>query len=243
MSPSTAHDMASEELAARIEREGFAILPHGITPATADALLQALRPVNEEAATSQRRGGVRNLLENVPAVRELARSNPVREAAASVLGPHCFAVRGLLFDKTPDANWKVIWHQDLTVAVRERRDVPGFGPWSEKAGVPCVQPPTSVLEGMVAVRVHLDDCGEDNGPVRVLVGSHREGRLSSSSIPGWLERSAPVDCLVPRRGLLVMRPLLLHASSPSRVPAHRRVIHLEFAARPLPGGLEWHARV
>ncbi|AFE07716.1 hypothetical protein COCOR_07749 [Corallococcus coralloides DSM 2259] len=235
--------MASEELPARIEREGFAILPRGITPATADALLQALRPVKEEASTAQRRGGVRNLLENVPAVRELARSGPVREAAGSILGPHCFAVRGLLFDKTPDANWKVIWHQDLTVAVRERRDVPGFGPWSEKAGVPCVQPPTSVLEDMVAVRVHLDDCGEDNGPVRVLAGSHREGRLSSSSIPDWLERSAPVDCLVPRCGLLVMRPLLLHASSPARVPAHRRVIHLEFAARPLSGGLEWHARV
>ncbi|WP_244219436.1 phytanoyl-CoA dioxygenase family protein [Corallococcus interemptor] len=243
MSASTAHDMTSEELAARIEREGFAILPRGIPPDTADALLHALRAVSEESTASQRRGGVRNLLENVPAVRELARSAPVREVAESVLGPHCFAVRGLLFDKTPDANWKVIWHQDLTVAVRERRDVPGCGPWSEKAGVPCVQPPTSVLEDMVAVRVHLDDCGEDNGPVRVLAGSHREGRLSSSSIPGWLERGAPVDCLVPRCGLLVMRPLLLHASSPARAPAHRRVIHLEFAARPLPGGLEWHASV
>ncbi|RKI65833.1 phytanoyl-CoA dioxygenase [Corallococcus sp. AB049A] len=235
--------MTSEELAARIEREGFAILPRGIPPDTADAPLHALRAVSEEATAAQRRGGVRNLLENVPAVRELARSAPVREVAESVLGPHCFAVRGLLFDKTPDANWKVIWHQDLTVAVRERRDVPGCGPWSEKAGVPCVQPPTSVLEDMVAVRVHLDDCGEDNGPVRVLAGSHREGRLSSSSIPGWLERGAPVDCLVPRCGLLVMRPLLLHASSPARTPAHRRVIHLEFASRPLPGGLEWHASV
>ncbi|WP_223639792.1 phytanoyl-CoA dioxygenase family protein [Corallococcus sp. EGB] len=242
MSPSTTHDVTAE-LAERIEREGFAILPHGITPDAADALLQALHSVSEDAAASQRRGGVRNLLENVPAVRELARSGHVREAAEAVLGSHCFAVRGLLFDKTPDANWKVIWHQDLTLAVRERRDVPGFGPWSEKAGVPCVQPPTSVLEDMVAVRVHLDDCGEDNGPVRVLAGSHREGRLHSSLIPGWLERSPPVDCLVPRCGLLVMRPLLLHASSPARVPAHRRVIHLEFAARPLPGGLEWHARV
>ncbi|WP_244238853.1 phytanoyl-CoA dioxygenase family protein [Corallococcus carmarthensis] len=237
-SASSTHDRT-----AHIEREGFAVLSQGITPGTADALLQALAPMSEEAATPQRRGGVRNLLENVPAVRDLARSGPVREAAESVLGPHCFAVRGLLFDKTPDANWKVIWHQDLTIAVRERRDVPGFGPWSEKAGVPCVQPPMSILEGMVAVRVHLDDCGEDNGPVRVLSGSHREGRLSSSSIPGWLERTAPQDCLVPRCGLLVMRPLLLHASSPARVPGHRRVIHLEFAAQALPGGLEWHARV
>ncbi|WP_255442748.1 phytanoyl-CoA dioxygenase family protein [Corallococcus sp. Z5C101001] len=241
MSSSKAHAMPPE-LPARIEREGFAILAKGITPGTADALLQALH-VLSDAAPPQRRGGVRNLLETVPAVRELARAGPVREAAESILGPHCFAVRGLLFDKTPDANWKVIWHQDLTIAVRERRDAAGFGPWSEKADVPCVQPPTAILEDMIAVRVHLDDCGEDNGPVRVLAGSHREGRLPAASIPDWIERTAPQDCLVPRCGLLVMRPLLLHASSPARAPAHRRVIHLEFAASPLPGGLEWHARV
>ncbi|MCY1040580.1 phytanoyl-CoA dioxygenase family protein [Corallococcus sp. bb12-1] len=231
----------TSELNARIEREGFAILPHGISTETVEALLQALHPVSA-GATPQRRGGVRNLLEDVPAVRELARAAPVREAAEAVLGSHCFAVRGLLFDKTPDANWKVLWHQDLTIAVRERCDVPGFGSWSEKAGVPCVQPPTEVLEDMVAVRVHLDDCGEDNGPVRILAGSHREGRLSAALIPSWLERTEPQDCVVPRGGLLVMRPLLLHASSPARVPAHRRVIHLEFATRALPGGLEWHAR-
>ncbi|MBE4750395.1 phytanoyl-CoA dioxygenase family protein [Corallococcus sp. ZKHCc1 1396] len=238
----TSEQDARAELNARIDRDGFAILSRGISPETVEALLQELHPVSDGANT-QRRGGVRNLLENVPAVRELARSVPVREAAEAILGPRCFAVRGLLFDKTPDANWKVLWHQDLTIAVRERRDLPGFGPWSEKAGVPCVQPPTQVLEDMVAVRVHLDDCGEANGPVRILAGSHREGRLSAALIPRWLERTEPQDCLVPRGGLLVMRPLLLHASSPARVPAHRRVIHLEFAAHALSGGLQWHARV
>jgi hypothetical protein len=234
--------MTSEQ-AEHLEREGFTLHPRGIPPGHADALLQALRPVGAEDASAPRRGGVRNLLENVPAVRDLARMGPVREAAEAVLGPGCFAVRGLLFHKTPDANWKILWHQDLTIAVRERRDVPGFGPWSEKAGVPCVQPPTPLLEAMVAVRVHLDDCGEDNGPVRVLAGSHRAGRIRAEDIPGWLERTEPRDCLVPRCGLLVMRPLLLHASSPARRPAHRRVIHLEFAAHALPGGLEWQARV
>jgi hypothetical protein len=111
---------------------------------------------------------MRNLFDVAPGVRALATSAPVRTVAEAALGPHCFAVRGILFDKTPDANWKVIWHQDLTVAVRARAAVAGFGPWSEKAGVPHVQPPVDVLEQMVAVRVHLDDCGPDNGPVRVL---------------------------------------------------------------------------
>ena len=119
--------------------------------------------------------------------------------------------------------------------MQERIDVPGFGPWSIKSGVPHVQPPVEVLEQMVAVRLHLDDCGEENGPVRVLPGSHRLGRMVN---PPWGVPSG-VSCVVPRGGVLLMRPLLWHASSPAASPAHRRVVHIEFAAMPLPGGLKW----
>jgi hypothetical protein len=230
-----------EELAARIEQEGFAIIPEAVPGAVLDELLAALAPLASEAEP-RRRGGVRNLFESVPQVRDFARTGAMRAAAEAVLGPGCFAVRALLFDKTPEANWKVIWHQDLTLAVRERRSVEGFGPWTEKAGIPHVQPPTALLERMVAVRLHLDDCGAENGPVRVLPGSHRVGRLGPEDIAAWRERTAPVECLVPRGGLLVMRPLLLHASSPATAPAHRRVLHLEYAAEALPDGLEWHER-
>jgi len=111
-----------------------------------------------------------------------------------VLGEPCFAVRALFFDKTSHANWKVVWHQDLTVAARQRIDLPGYGPWTDKAGVPHVQPPVDVLEHMLAV-------------------------------------------------LLAFRPLLLHASSPARRPMHRRVIHIEYAARPLDSPLAWHRQV
>ena len=102
-------------------------------------------------------------------------------------------VRAILFDKTPSANWKVVWHQDLTIAVRERGVVSGFGPWSEKEGVVHVQPPIELLERMLAVRVHLDDCGADNGPVRVLPASHRVGRLSGEAIDEWRKLRAPVN--------------------------------------------------
>ncbi|WP_257463059.1 phytanoyl-CoA dioxygenase family protein [Archangium lipolyticum] len=230
-----------KELTARIEQEGFAIVPEAVPGTVLDELLAALTTLSTDPEP-RRRGGVRNLFESVPRVRELARTGAMREAAEAVLGPGCFAVRALLFDKTPEANWKVIWHQDLTLAVRERRSVEGFGPWTEKAGIPHVQPPTGHLERMVAVRLHLDDCGAENGPVRVLPGSHRVGRLGPDDIAAWRERTAPVECLVPRGGLLVMRPLLLHASSPATAPAHRRVLHLEYAAEALPDGLEWHER-
>ncbi|MEJ7813176.1 MAG: phytanoyl-CoA dioxygenase family protein [Gemmatimonadaceae bacterium] len=239
--PSRAQGRCMEsELTAAIARDGFTIWPGELSQLEADVLLGELEPL---ARAADGRGGVRHLLRRSLGVRRLASSGPIRALAEAILGPHCVAVRAILFDKTPAANWKVAWHQDVTVAVRVRRPAPGFGPWSEKEGVTHVQAPAEVLEGMVALRVHLDDCGPDNGPVRVVPGSHRAGRLSAEAAKSWQARAAPVECLAARGGVLAMRPLLLHASSPARVPAHRRVVHIEYAEGPLPGGLEWHEAV
>jgi ectoine hydroxylase-related dioxygenase (phytanoyl-CoA dioxygenase family) len=223
---------------------GFTVVPDVAPDSLVDELLAALANVDHAGAVTRRGSehAVRNLLEAVPAVRSLARLQTVRALVEPVLGPACFVVRGILFDKTADANWKVAWHQDLTIAVREPVEAPGFGPWSEKAGVTHVQPPVAVLERMLTVRVHLDDCGPENGPVQVLPGSHARGRLSAEEVARWREANDAVPCTSPRGGALVMRPLILHASSPATLPGHRRVIHLEFAADELPHGLEWHGR-
>ncbi|MBA3243400.1 MAG: phytanoyl-CoA dioxygenase family protein, partial [Acidobacteria bacterium] len=172
-------------------------------------------------------------------VRELAGSSIICALVEPVLGPDCFVVRGILFDKTPDAPWKVAWHQDLSIAVRERREVEGFGSWSLKAGTVHVQPPPRILERMLTVRLHLDDTNELNGALRVLPGSHLGGKLSAEAVELWRGAHAAVTCDVPRGGALVMRPLLLHSSPTPREERHRRVVHLEFAAERLPGGLEW----
>ena len=232
------HTAEQQDLATAIARDGWAVTPPLVPQLELDALVAALAPLAADA-----RGGIRNLLDAVPAVRALATSPAVRSVAEAVLGPECFAVRALLFDKTPDANWKVVWHQDLTIAVRKRAIVAGYGPWSEKAGVPHVQAPTELLERMLAVRVHLDDCGADNGPVRVITGSHRVGRLSGTAIDAWRGGAEAVDCLAERGAILAFRPLILHASSPATAPAHRRVVHLEFAAEALDPPLEWHTQV
>lgn len=224
-----------------LRRDGFAVVPNAVAPADVPALIAALEAVQPGAAVRRRGSGVfamRNLLELVPEVRRLATCD-LLSLLEPVLGPGALPVRGLLFDKTPEANWNLAWHQDLTIAVRRRIDVPGFGAWSVKAGVPCVQPPASVLERMLALRLHLDDCGESSGSLRVLPGSHACGRLTAEAIRVWREQVPEVVCCVPRGGALLMWPLLLHASSPATAPGHRRVIHLEFAAEPLPGGLEW----
>jgi ectoine hydroxylase-related dioxygenase (phytanoyl-CoA dioxygenase family) len=234
---------------AALDRDGFLIIPGVLGPAESRALTDAFEAaVAAETPGQARRAGsvygLRNVLSDVPKARHVAASPAVRALVEPVLGRDCFAVRGILFDKTPDANWKVIWHQDMSIAVRARHDVPGWGPWSEKAGVPHVQPPACVLERMLAVRLHLDPCGPENGPLRVLPGTHTLGRLSPAEISRLRAERDGVICAVEQGGALLMRPLLLHASSAAQLPERRRVLHIEYAAAdPLPGGLEWYERV
>lgn len=66
------------------------------------------------------------------------------------------------------------------------------------------------------------------------------GRLSDPDIARLRQEITPVECCAGRGGVLLMHPLLLDASSPAAAPDHRRVIHIEYAAQPLPDGLRWY---
>jgi hypothetical protein len=226
------------------DREGFAVLPDAIRATQAADLKEALADAG--AALRRRNGrlyGARNLL-GAAIVRDLVSSSPLAVVAEKIVGPAARPVRALFFDKTPEANWPVLWHQDLTIAVASRHDMAGWGRWSAKAGVQHVEPPSTLLSSMATIRVHLDDCGTDNGPLKVLPGTHRLGRLSRTQIDELRRRIAEVECVAADGALVVMRPLLLHASSSARRPSHRRVLHIEYAPPEiLPAPLEWAAAV
>jgi ectoine hydroxylase-related dioxygenase (phytanoyl-CoA dioxygenase family) len=226
--------IASEELASQIVHDGYALAREVLDRQSIARLIAAV-----DTAAGDRAYGLRNLLRVVPATAYLAVSADMKRLVTSVLGEAAFPVGGILFDKSAAANWLVPWHQDVTIRVRSRSNLPGFGPWSVKAGVVHVQPPSDILDRMVAVRVHLDPCGADNGALRVLPRTHRSGRLSDSQIDAARRAIDPLTCEADAGDVLLMKPLLLHASSASERPAHRRVIHLEYAACQLPGGLEW----
>jgi ectoine hydroxylase-related dioxygenase (phytanoyl-CoA dioxygenase family) len=162
--------------------------------------------------------------------------------AAAVLGSGCFAVRGILFNKTNATNWNVTWHQDCVISVAERTEILGWGPWSIKAGVKHVRPSSEIVSRMLAIRIHLDERGAKNGPLRVIPGSHKHGFLSDRQIQDWPKTGA-VTCTANRGAAILMRPLLLHSSPPATAPSSRRVIHLKFAAEELPNGAEWKDRV
>ena len=216
----------------QVEAHGYALIHGGVSEEANQAL---------ETALDADRHGIRNLLSNA-IVCAIAGSDEVRRPVALVLGADCFAVRGIFFNKSPKANWKVTWHQDCVIPVREKLHIEGWGPWSTKADVIHVRPELAVLQQMLAIRIHLDDCGEDNGPLRVILGSHRDGFLSDAEIQNRSKENA-VACAVLRGDAILMRPLLLHSSAPAVKPSNRRVVHLEFAAAELPHGAKWQDHV
>ncbi len=216
----------------QLRQQGFRILPDCVRTSRR-------RSIDLELANVEMTGaGRRNLLGDTPSIRDFA-----GDELAALLKPfgseNHFPVRALLFDKTPETNWNVSWHQDLSIAVADRIDTPGFGGWSLKEGVWHVQPPAAILERMLTVRLHLDDCGPEHGPLRVIPGSHRLGRLDADGIAACRAKT-PAEEIHCRAGdALVMRPLLLHASSKATRPSRRRVFHVEFACEELPGDLRW----
>jgi ectoine hydroxylase-related dioxygenase (phytanoyl-CoA dioxygenase family) len=178
----------------------------------------------------------------LPSLRELTDHAAILKFVRGILGDDAFVARATLFNKTPDANWKVPWHQDVTIAVKEKREAEGYGPWSVKAGVVHVQPPSEVLERMLTVRVHIDPCHATNGALKVMPGSHRFGKLDQNNVDVYLDEQRSVCCTANAGDALLMRPLLLHASSAAVEPTHRRVLHFDYAAGDLVEGLHWKMR-
>lgn len=184
------------------------------------------------------RAGVRCLLDH-PLVRSVAIELRHALVAAGHLQPAAVAIQAIAFDKSPGANWKVIWHQDVMFPFASPVSHPGFDFPSTKDGIDYARPPQAVLEDLLAVRLHLDDCDESNGPLRVAPGSHVHGVLRSAGIAGYVERHGQTVCLAREGEALLMKPLLLHASSPAINPRHRRVLHLVYySGAPMPQ--RWH---
>lgn len=218
-------------IAAQLEHQGFCLVPDVAGKADVDALKTVFE--RADLARSECNGeiyGARNLL-GLAQVRAVAALPSVASCLLPVLGKGkgFRAVRGIFFDKTVGANWPVLWHQDLSLAVQERRELPGWSNWSVKRGLTHVQPPPEILAQMVTMRLHLDDCPAENGALRIIPGSHRKGLLARPEIQA-MAAAGPTQFVTARAGDAVfIRPLLLHASSAAQTPHHRRVLHLEFA--------------
>ncbi|MBE2180491.1 MAG: phytanoyl-CoA dioxygenase family protein [Chthoniobacterales bacterium] len=212
--------MSAEETVPTFTTDGFEI-HRGVL---SDSQVDALRKEADSVAASEGSACARHLRSRSRIFSELSVSDSLLSLLPEPLRP----VRSILFDKTPDENWPVAWHQDLTITVVQEQDVPGYGPWSHKDGIPHVQPPTSLLQNMATIRLHLDDTPASNGALRVIPGSHRHGRISADAVSAY-DKANAVVCECRPGDVVLMSPLLLHSSLRSVAPARRRVVHFEYA--------------
>lgn len=201
---------------------GYEIIP-GVFDAAA-VRLERLGSLDQHRT----RAGARHLMA-LDEVRRLAHDARMTAIARRFIGISTVPFRATLFDKSPDSNWLIVWHQDTALPIEARRDEPGWGPWSVKAGITYSHAPASALERIVALRLSLDDSTADNGPLRVLPGTHRHGVLTDEHVATLATEVAPVDCCVDAGGVVAMRPLTVHSSSKATSSRATRVLHIEYA--------------
>lgn len=216
-----------------LNEEGWDLLPTQLSGASLDALRDSVFATDA--------AGTRCLLCH-PLVAKTARALLRQLADAYLITADAVTIQAIAFDKTAATNWKVAWHQDLMFPFARRVTTPGYDLPTVKGGVNYARPPCAVLERLLAVRLHLDDCGEANGPLRVSPGSHRAGILRGSDILSRVADHGSITCLAKRGEALLMRPLALHASSQATEPGHRRVLH--FVCHSGPSTAEpWHRAI
>ena len=232
--------LSKSKYRAEIDEFGFTIVPQIIGDTQTEKLVESLSKISTSSAGKNTAPGIRNLLNVSSEVGRLVENSRIKDLIENIIGNPVRPVRAIFFDKTLDANWKVPWHQDLTITVKEKRETDGFTAWTTKESIQHVQPPVSILEKMLAIRLHLDDTDEANGALKVIPKSHKKGRLCAAEIQNLKKTNKIKSCNVKRGSAFLMRPLLVHSSSSGTNPSRRRVIHIEFSAENLPNGLEWY---
>jgi ectoine hydroxylase-related dioxygenase (phytanoyl-CoA dioxygenase family) len=219
---------------------GFAVVDNVYSSNEVAAILELIQRVSASSSNFRRTTdlfAIRNLLAELPALSDLIHNHTFTKLLQSVLPAPHYLVKAIYFDKPPQSNWLVAWHQDLMIAVDRRVETPEFGPWSVRAEGITVQPSRAYLENICTFRIHLDACDAGNGALRIVPTSHQHGAIPAANLPSFV--SSAILCPVSAGGVMLMKPLTLHASRRSTDARSRRVIHLEFSSLQLPNGLQW----
>lgn len=172
----------------QFDADGAAHFPEALSETDVTALLHILADLPPNRAGSR--------LHGIPALSPfLTPDGPIGCIASECLRRPGMAVRAILFDKSAATNWALGWHQDRTICVRQRIAVPGFGPWTVKAGLLHVAPPFALLERMVTLRIHLDPVDADNAPLLIAPGSHAMGRIAEADVAAAVDYFGIATCL------------------------------------------------
>lgn len=223
---------------------GFTIIKNIYTQLQTEAIVAVIENADQTKTTFRKSAdlfAIRQFLKEVPQAIKLIFTDELRAIIAQLLGNDYFVVKSIYFDKPAASNWYVSYHQDLTISVDKKMELDGFGPWTVKQNQFGVQPPIDLLQNIVTIRIHLDDTDENNGALKVIPASHLKGIYRPETIDWSTETE--ITCTVPKGGIMLMKPLLLHSSGRTVNDQKRRVIHIEFCNQSLPLGLNWSERL
>ncbi len=204
-------------------------------------ILQGIDTSKENFRKSEDLFAIRQFLKEVPEIREFIFTDHLKRIVKEVFGEKYFVVKSIYFDKPETSNWYVAYHQDLTISVDKKLELPNFGPWTTKQNQFAVQPPLDILENIYTIRIHLDDTDENNGALKVIPKSHAKGIYRPETID-WTVETEEI-CNVEKGGIMMMKPLTLHGSNRTTNGRKRRVIHIEFSDKELPEVLQWSERM
>ncbi len=214
------------------QRDGAELIASAVEPAV-------LAQLRHEFTTLDVKVGGRSFDLSPVVLQLLSPSGELGQVASALSDGAARPVRVLAFDKTPETNWHLGWHQDRVIAVKQRRPVSWNGTWTCKAGVPHVEAPVDVLHSMFSLRLHLDDCPADNGALKVLPCSWLKGRMTDAEVRHIAENGDPVICEAAAGDVVAMKALTVHGSDAALEPTHRRVLHVDYCVCDLPEGLQW----
>ena len=224
----------------KIANDGFTVVEHIYTNAGVNNIITAIEAADKSGPLFRQTDdlfAIRQFLKEIPSVSSIIFNDKLKAIITDLFGHDYFAVKSIYFDKPEKSNWFVAWHQDLTISVDNKTDLPGYGPWTVKQNQFAVQPPLSILQNNFTIRIHLDDTDEGNGALKVIPGSH----LKEVYRPETIDWTVGIEhtCNVKAGSIMLMRPLLMHASSRTTNNKPRKVIHIEFSNSELPDGINW----
>jgi ectoine hydroxylase-related dioxygenase (phytanoyl-CoA dioxygenase family) len=228
----------------KILDNGYTVVEDIYTSDEVKALLREIGNADTDQPTFRKTKdlfAIRQFLKEIPAVIPIVFNDRLKSLINNLFGSGFFAVKSIYFDKPEKSNWFVAWHQDLTISVNKKRDLSGYGPWTVKQNQFAVQPPLEILKNNFTVRIHLDDTDADNGALKVVRGSHLKDLYRAETINWGIETED--ICAVKAGGVMIMKPLLLHASNRTTNNSKRRVIHIEFSRADLADDLKWSEKV
>jgi ectoine hydroxylase-related dioxygenase (phytanoyl-CoA dioxygenase family) len=227
-----------------VESDGFAIVEGVYSDTEVERLCNLVErsTLGVESSTFRKSKdlfAIRQFHKEIPEAIDAVFNKNLKNIIKENFGEGYFITKSIYFDKPEKSNWFVAYHQDLTISVNKKVEVPGYVNWTVKHDQYAVHPPEEILENNFTVRIHLDKTTSENGALKVIAKSHLKGIRRVET----LDKNDETTCEVKKGGIMIMKPLLFHASNKTTNNARRRVIHIEFSRQELPEELQWSERL